>query len=106
MTLVAAYEFIRRGALARPDVISSMLPALSEHLVGVADVEIIAKVAGQNYIVPESPPIVSDGFAVCQDEDLQLGRPMPADKLSYSGAWTSWRGTIEAQFKSHPMFVL
>ena len=45
--------------------------------------------------MPVSPPIVSDGFAVWQEENLEL--PMPADKLSYSGAWTSWRGTIETQ---------
>ncbi len=97
MTLVAAYEFIRRGALARLDVISSMLPVLRDHLVNVPDVEMIAELAGQNYYVPESPPIISDGFAVWQEEDLEL--PMPADKLSYSGAWTSWRGAIEAQLK-------
>jgi hypothetical protein len=95
MTLIAAYEFIRRGALKRPGVVTAMLPALRAHLDGVPDVEIIAKLAGRRHSVPDSPPIVSDGFAVWQGENLEL--PMPAEKLSYTGAWTSWRGTIEAQ---------
>jgi hypothetical protein len=94
MTLIATYESIRRGALTRqPDLIGAMLSALRVHFKGSADVEIIAQLVGQDTNTDPRPPLVSDGFIVWQLEGREL--PLPAKNLSYTGAWTSWRGAME-----------
>jgi hypothetical protein len=100
MTLVATYESIRRGRLAKPGGIQSMLPALREMLPDVPDVEIISSLAKRDgkgskgpRIRSKTPPMIPDGFMVWQEEGVEL--PMPAEKLRYRGGWTSWQGAME-----------
>jgi len=86
-SVLAAYELARRG---RFDSLPEVVKNLRRYFPELPDSEAIAKLAGLDYVMPQSPPLVLEGLLSL---DLMGGAlPFGAESLDYRGPWTLWRG--------------
>jgi hypothetical protein len=91
MSLVAAYEIVRRGdAQLKNDLRTVVVPNLEKYFAGIPDIAAIARAVGLKRPLPASPPLFTEGLLLNPDwEDaLKLG----AGRLDYANLWSTWRG--------------
>lgn len=95
MSLIAAYDIVRRGLRSRyKDVLTEMIGNLRTYFDGIPDIEAIAKLAGLLYSVPQTPPLIFDGVLAFEEKDEGRLLPLSADRLDLSSPWTTWRGAV------------
>ncbi len=94
MAVIACYELVRRGKAEKQAVLmKDVVGTLRQYFPGLPDTEAIAKLLGQGWTVPDSPPLLLDGvLALGEEEGLTM--PLPAGKLNYAIPWTSWANAI------------
>jgi hypothetical protein len=88
--IMASYELIRTG---RTDMTDVVLDNLRRYFSDLPDVEAIARLAGRPYTRPSSPPLFVEGLIAFDHYETLL--PLPENKLTYGGLWTSWLGAVE-----------
>lgn len=95
MSLIACYEMIRGGITdSERDMLKMAVDNLRRYFSGIPDIEVIAKLSGQAWNLPETPPLLLEGVLAIQDYESEL--PLPASKLDYNCPWTAWRGALDA----------
>ncbi len=83
---MACYELLRRGKkLDLFQALSNMKTYFSD----LPDTAALARLAGENEVEPESPPLFADGLRAFETSANKL--PLPASHLDYSSPWTAWR---------------
>ncbi|HYU30750.1 MAG TPA: caspase family protein [Thermoanaerobaculia bacterium] len=90
--LVAGYEALRRGRRQEAEVCIGKLRALYP---GLPDIEALARLSGQPFVRPASPPMILDGLLAFEDYPALLPPDLPEDRLDYSGPWTAWRRAVK-----------
>jgi len=85
MAAIAGCELIRRG---QPDALPSLVSNLRAHFPGLPDTEGLARLAGLEWELPTSPPMLLDCLQAFGSE---LDLPLPRGRLDYRGPWSVWR---------------
>ncbi len=103
MSLIAAYDLIRRGLVgqngeSRRTLLQTMVGNLRLFFPGIPDEEAVARLIGDVSLLPVSPPLFTDGVLAFDDnqEVVMMGGlgGLPPDKVDYSSPWTLWRGIV------------
>ena len=96
MSLIAAYDIIRRGqAGAERQWLKTVVKNLRKYFAGLPDAEAIAKLIGEPWTMPASPPLLLDGVLAFGEDEEQQFIPFASHKLDYESPWTAWRGAVE-----------
>ena len=95
MSLIGAYELIRQGKLKdNPNRLNLMLSNLRKYFAGLPDTEAIAKIAGQQWKMPEGAPLLLDSILAFDELQERRILTLPYDQVDYGSPWTSWRGMV------------
>jgi hypothetical protein len=102
MSLIAAYELLRRGE--RGDLLREAIGNLRRWFADLPDVSVLAKLfdpsATPSAWPPASPPILRDGLDALDDDTVMW--PFPPARLSYDGPWTAWRRAVAPPTEAPP----
>jgi hypothetical protein len=97
MSLIGAFELIRRGILKEsPRRLDQMITNLRRYFPGLIDTEAIAKIVGHpSFRMPRGAPLLLESvlaFDVAEEERIL---PLPSHEVDYSSPWTSWRAMVD-----------
>lgn len=96
MSLIAAYDIIRRGQTDEERKwLKTVVKNLRKYFAGLPDAEAIAKLIGEQWTTPASPPLLLDGVLAFSEDEEQRFLPLAPHKLDYESQWTAWRGAVE-----------
>ncbi len=94
MSVIAAYDVIRRGDPQQRLNMDVVVNKLRRYFGGVPDIEVIARLLGQQWQPLKAAPLLLDGVLALEGSEEDL-LPLSLDKLDYSGPWTMWRGAVK-----------
>jgi Caspase domain len=103
IALMSAYELVRRGKLeSLPEVVKN----LRSHFHGLPDTEALSKLAGKEWNMPETPPLLLEGFQalnlMAQQLDFPSANIPPSDTVAFRGPWNIWRGLADVSQAFRP----
>ncbi len=96
MSLIGAYEMIRRGLKKNDkELLQRMIGNLRKFFPGIPDTEAIAKIIGEPWDENlRGAPLLLDGVFAHDENQEQRILPLPHNRVDYNSAWTSWRGGV------------
>lgn len=97
MSLIGAFEMIRRGILKEyPERLHPMIENLRRYFTGLVDTEAIAKLVGHpSFRMPLGAPLLLESVLAFDVADEERILPLPSHEVDYSSPWTSWRGMVD-----------
>jgi hypothetical protein len=97
MSLIGAYELLRRGYLEKSKgLLEAMVTNMRRYFGGIPDIEAIAKMVGfSDWQMPTTAPLLLDGVLAFDDDQEHQVLPLPPNKLDYGSPWTAWAGVVK-----------